>query len=134
MQINKIANDHIDELLMSIIKFTKKRHQLLKANLKNSTDHEYQPLDLEVEIFSEKLNGALCEYLQNKRLVWSDCETIKFGKDGDMRLESIKDLYARELLVTDHDQYVEYQVAKLLENSLNQKVAMQLLESKKTTV
>ncbi len=134
MDLKTLSADNIEELLVKIIEFTRKRHRIIKSNLKNSKNPEYQPLDLEVEDFSEKLKFALSQHLQNHRLVWSDSENIKFGPKGELKLKPIKDLYAKELMFSDHDEYVEYQVEKLTENTINQKVASQLIKMKKETV
>ena len=70
------------------------------------------------------------EHLQHQRLLFSDTENIRFGKNGRMQITPLPDEHAKTLLQNNRDEYTELQVAKLLENSLNRKVARELLRLK----
>ena len=55
---------------------------------------------------------------------------IKFGSDGGFDIKPIIDEYGKELIEDNMDEYLELQIGKLWENSLNQKVAAELLKQK----
>ena len=80
--------------------------------------------------FVQTLNGAIAEHLQHQRLLFCDSTNIRFGKNNVMDIVPVPDGPAQALLETDRDQYMELQVGKLLENSLNRKVAKELLRLK----
>ena len=88
------------------------------------------PKDLAVDEFSDLLNNAINEHIQNQRLVLCDTESIKFGVSGSFEVKPVADKYAKELLEENRDEYLELQINKLLENSLNQRVAAELLRQK----
>ena len=88
------------------------------------------PKDLPVREFSELLNHALEEHILNQRLIMQDTENIKFGIEGKFETKPVTDHYARELLDKNADEYIELQINKLLENSINQRIAAQLLKQK----
>jgi hypothetical protein len=60
--------------------------------------------------------------------VLCDGKNVKFGSQGAFEAKLIVDQYSKELLEESQDQYLEFQINKLLENSINQKVAKELLK------
>ncbi|MHC4070399.1 MAG: hypothetical protein ACYSR8_12650 [Planctomycetota bacterium] len=60
-----------------------------------------------------------------------DTENVKFGAAGNFEAIPRVDEYAKELLETNRDEYLELQVNKLLENSLNQRIAAEMLRQRK---
>ncbi len=130
MKLSAVTTDNITEVLLKIIEFTQTRQRLLTLNIRNVRKPGYEPKDLEVDQFSEILNKALTEYTQNQRLIFCDTRTIKFTEDGNFRLIPITDDYAKKLLEHNLDEYLELQTGYLLENSLNQRIATQLLRQR----
>jgi hypothetical protein len=51
-----------------------------------------------------------------------------------LQAKSLVDESARQLLEEDQDEYIESQINKLFENSLNQRVAAELLRQKQGTI
>jgi hypothetical protein len=49
---------------------------------------------------------------------------------GRFEAKAVVDEYAKELFEENRDKYLELQISKLLENSLNQRVAAELLRQK----
>jgi len=76
------------------------------------------------------LSEAIDEHIRNRRLGLRDTENIKFGISGSFEAKPVVDEYAKELLEESRDEYLELQISKLLENSLNQRVAAELLRQK----
>lgn len=130
MNIASLITDNIAELLVKIIEFTRARHKILAQNIRDIDRHEFAPKDLVADEFSGLLNSAIDEHIANKRLLLRDTENIKFGVSGSFIAEPVVDEYAKELLEENRDEYFELQKNKLLENSLNQRVAAELLRQK----
>ena len=128
---SSLITDNISEVLVKIIEFTKARHEILSENLSNTDDPDFVPKDLAVEEFSGLLETALNEHIQNKRIVFFDSDNIKFDINSRFKVNVIVDAYAKELLKENKDEYIKFQVNKLLENSLNHKVAAEILRQKK---
>ena len=128
---SSLITDNISEVLVKIIEFTKARHEILSENLSNTENPEFVPKDLAVEEFSSLLQSALKEHIQNKRIVFFDSDNIKFDINSRFKVKAIVDAYAKELLKENRDEYIKLQVNKLLENSLNHKVAAEILRQKK---
>ncbi|UCG58113.1 MAG: hypothetical protein JSU70_01140 [Phycisphaerales bacterium] len=122
--------DNVSELLTEIVVFTQTRQRILIQNVSDLDEPGFVPKDLAVEEFSDLLNHAIAEHIQNQRLVLRDTENIKFGANGGLQLKPVADEHAQVLLGQNRDQYIELQINKLLENSLNQRVAAQLLRHK----
>jgi hypothetical protein len=99
-------------------------------NIKNVDASDYEPHDLAIDEFSKIINHAIDEHLANRRLMLFDTETIKFGSGGSLQIKSATDKHATLLLKGKKDEYLELQVNKLLENSLNQKIAAEILRQK----
>jgi flagellar basal-body rod protein FlgB len=134
MNMPSVITDNITELLIKIIEFTQSRQKIITQNINNVHLPGFSPKDLEVDEFSDLLNEAVDEHILNQRLVLRDTENIKFGASGSFEVKSIIDGYAKELLEEDIDKYLELQTNKLLENSINQRVAAELLKYKQGTI
>jgi hypothetical protein len=59
---------------------------------------------------------------------------VKFGPEGALEIRPTADEHAKILLEENRDQYLEMQISKLLENTLNQRVAAELLRQKKEII
>ncbi len=127
MNLSSLITDNIAELLVKIIQFTRTRHKILIQNIYDIHSLGFVPKDFQVDEFSELLNMAIDEHIQNRRLVLRDTESIKFGEDGVFEVTPTIDTYAEELLRENHKEYIKLQIDKLLENSLNQRIAAELL-------
>lgn len=134
MNLLSVAIDNVTELLIKIIEFTQTRQKTLIQNIHNIHSPGFVPKDMAVEEFSALLHDAIDEHTQNRRLILRDTETIKFGLNGSFKAKPIVDGYAREILEQDPDEYLELQVNKLLENSLNQRIAAQLLKQRQMAI
>ena len=130
MNLSSLVTDNITELLIKIIEFTQTRQKVLSRNINNMHSADFVPQDMPVDEFSRTLNCAISEHTQNQRLLLCDTENIKFGAEGWFEAKPIVDEYAKELLEEDQDKYLELQINKLLENSLNQRVAAELFRQK----
>jgi len=133
MNLPSLATDNITELLTKIIEFTHARQKILTQNMNNVHSQGFIPKDLNVDEFSELLKDAVNEHIRNQRLLLRDTENIKFGEEGRVEIRAIPDKYAKEVLENNPDEYIELQINKLLENSLNQRVAAELLRQKQGT-
>jgi flagellar basal body rod protein FlgB len=129
-----LVTDNITEILIKIVKFTQTRQKILIQNIINVQNPGYIPQELEVNEFSDVLNNAIDEHVRNQRLVLRDTENIKFGARGSIKLEPIIDEHGIKLLEENQEEYIERQIKKLWENSLNQKLAAELLKQKQGTM
>ena len=127
MKTIPVITDNIAELLMKIVEFTNCRHKILADNIKNIDSEDFFPLDLAVEEFSSILGSAIAEHCKNNRLLLFDTSSIKFGSCGSISATAEVDMASKELLERDRDEYLEFQLTKLLENTLNQRIARELL-------
>ncbi len=134
MNLMSLMTDNITELLIKIVKFTQTRQKILIQNIINFQNPGFVPKELEVNEFSEVLNTAIDEHVRNQRLVLRDTENIKFGASGSIELKPVIDEHGIKLLEENQDEYIERQINKLWENSLNQKVAAELLRQKQGTI
>lgn len=130
MKLSPSTTDNITEVLIKIIEFTQARQNILISNVNNAGKPEFIPEDLMVEEFSVLLSGAIDEHINNQRLVLCDTEHVKFGSDGNFEVRPVVDDYAAELLESSSDEYLELQIDKLAENSLNLRIALELLRQK----
>jgi flagellar basal body rod protein FlgB len=134
MNLASLITDNIAELLVKIVEFTQSRQKILSRNINNIHSFGFVPKDLAVDEFSDLLNDAIDEHIRNQRIVLRDTENIKFGLSGSFEAKPVIDEYAKELLEESRDEYLELQISKLLENSLNQRVAAELLRQKQGMV
>ena len=134
MKLSPSTTDNITEVLFKIIEFTRARQDILISNVNNVNEPEFVPEDLMVEEFSILLSGAIDEHINSQRLVLYDTEHIKFGSGGNFEVKPVVDGYAVELLESNSDEYLELQIDKLVENSLNLRIASELLRQKQAMV
>jgi flagellar basal body rod protein FlgB len=134
MNLMSLVKDNITEILIRIVKFTRIRQKILIQNIINFQNPGFVPKELEVDEFSEVLNYAVDEHVRNRRLVLRDTENIKFDAPGGIDLKPIIDEYGIKLLEENRDEYILRQINKLWENSLNQKLAAELLRQKQGTI
>lgn len=127
MDLMPCATDNICELLIKIIEFTHSRYKTIIQNIRNISSPGFVPKDLKIDEFCSLLNHAINEYLQNQQLVLYDTENIKFGDNGGLVAIASVDECAKELLEENLYEYLELQINKLRENSLNQRTAAELL-------
>lgn len=127
MDLLSLIPDNISEVLVKIIQFTELRRRILHRNIQDMGVSGYVPQDVPVLEFAELLNVALAEHLQHRRLLFRDTANITFAGGGGMRVRPVADDYARSLLDTEPDEFLELQISRLLENSLNRRVAEELL-------
>ena len=130
MNLMSLITDNIAEILIKIVKFTQVRQKILIQNIINAQNPGFIPKELEVNEFSDVLNDAIDEHVRNQRLVLCDTENIKFGASGSIELKPIIDEHGIKLLEQNRNEYIERQLNKLWENSLNQKLAAELLRQK----
>jgi flagellar basal body rod protein FlgB len=116
------------------MEFTRTRQKILTQNITNVNNPGFVPKELAVNEFSGLLNNALDEHICNQRLLLRDTENIKFGVKGSFEVKPMVDEHSKELLEENRDEYLELQITKLLENSLNQRVAAEFLRQKQKTV
>ena len=134
MNLMSLITDNISEILIKIVKFTQTRQKILIQNIINFKNPGFVPKELEVNEFSDVLNNAIDEHVRNRRLVLHDTENIKFGVSGSLELKPIVDEHGIKLLEENRDEYILRQIHKLWENSLNQKLAAELLRQKQGTI
>jgi flagellar basal body rod protein FlgB len=134
MNLMSLITDNVTEILIKIVKFTQTRQKILIQNIINVQNPGFIPQELEVDEFSDLLNNAIDEHVRNQRLVLRDTENIKFGASGSIELNPVIDEHGIKLLEEDRDEYIERQINKLWENSINQKVAAELLRQKQGTI
>ena len=130
MNLTSLATDNITEILVKIIEFTHIRQKIIIRNITKMNNPEFIPKKLAVKEFSGLLNNAINEHIQNQRLLLRDTESIKFGTSGSFEVKPTVDKQSKFLLEKNRDEYLEVQINRLLENSLNQRVATELLRQK----
>jgi flagellar basal body rod protein FlgB len=134
MNLTSAITDNITELISKIIDFTQTRQIILLQNINNVHTQGFIPKDLAVDEFSVLLNNAIEEHTRNQRLLFRDMEDIKFGAEGSFEVRPIIDEHSKELLKNNPDEYLKLQISKLWENSLNQKIATELMKQKQRMV
>lgn len=130
MNLPSLVTDNITEVLVKIIEFTQARQKLLIQNINNMRSCGFVPKDLDVGEFSVSMDNAVNEHITNQRLVLCDTKNIKFGIDGNFEVKPITDKHAHKILEESRDEYLDLQINKLMENSINQRVATELLRQK----
>jgi len=134
MNLTSLITDNVTELLVKIIEFTKIRQKILIQNINNIHSSGFTPKDLAIHEFCSVLNSAIDEHALNKRLLFYDTKNIRFGAKCCLKVQPKIDEYAKELLEENQNEYLELQIDKLLENSLNQKIAAELLRQKQEMI
>lgn len=134
MNLPLTTTDNLTEILFKIMEFTRNRHKILIRNINLIHSPGFTPKDMPVDEFSKLMQLALGEYTQTRRLLFIDGQNVKFGSDGRFSALPVIDKKAKQLLDTDPDEYLQFQVNKLLENAINQRIAAELLKQKKDDV
>ncbi len=134
MDLMSLATDNITEILTRIVEFSQVRQKVLIQNIIYMDHPEFVPKELEVHEFSSLVNAAIDEHVRSRRLVLRDTANIKFAGDSGFEVTPIVDEQCRKLLTENLQQYIERQISKLWENSLNQKVAAEMLKQRQETV
>ncbi|MFC1765630.1 hypothetical protein ACFL6U_26590 [Planctomycetota bacterium] len=119
--------DNITELLNRILAFTRKRHCLLIQNLENMGTPGFVPHDLPVIRFSKAIEEALTEHVLHQRLIWRDSEALHINDSGDLHISAVRDEKAFLLKQSNRHAYQEHLSQKLVENELNRRVTLELL-------
>jgi flagellar basal body rod protein FlgB len=132
MNLPTITTDNITEVLLKIINFTHSRQKVLIQNINAMHTGGFVPRDLPVDEFSRLIAQALAEHACSQRLVLQDGKNVKFGANGDFEVTPVIDEEARMLFEQNRDEYLRCQIIKMLENSLNQRIAVDLLKQKQT--
>ncbi len=128
MSPGPLITDGVTELLVNIIEFTDIRRKILQQNIDNMHTPGYVPKDLPIDEFSELLDEAIDDYVQNRQYLLCDGANVKF--DGRLYVRPVSDAAAMLLLEEDQNRYLESQIDKLMENSLNRRLAEELLRRK----
>lgn len=130
-QTTLTVTDNITEVLTMVLDFTSQRHKILIDNLNNINNKDYIPKDLDVNQFASTIDSAVTEHVINGRLALSDSDNIRFETNGRFIAEQINDTEALVLFENNNiEQYLDLQKRKLGENSLNSRLAAQLLKQK----
>ncbi len=130
MNHTAVVTDNVTEALIKIIEFTQTRQKVLTRNVNNMHSAGFVPKDLPVDEFSKLMHEAIEEHMRSQRLLLRDGSNVKFGPMGSFEVMPIADEYARQLLEENRDEYLKLQIDKLLENSLNQRIAVEILRQK----
>ena len=129
MDLLSLVTDNVTELLVKVIEFTEGRQKLLIRNIRGVDKPGYAPRDLPVDEFCGLMNVAIGEHAVNHRLLMQDTDHIKFDASGGFEARAVIDDDALSLLAEDRDGYIKLQTERLLENSLHQRMAAELLRS-----
>ena len=130
MNLMSLITDNIAEILIKIVKFTQVRQKILIQNITHCHSPGFIPRDLEVDEFCGLLNDAIDGHIQNKSLILRDTKNIKFHINKGLQIKSVTDEYAKQLFEENQDEYLELQTNRLFDNSLNQRIAAELLRQK----
>ena len=131
MKVTTKTLDNITEVLTQIIEFTERRRDILTRNISDYQNEGFQPMDLPVIEFADCMTEAVAEHVSSQRLLLCDREHVRFGKGGCFDALPIVDSQALDLLSTDSKQYLQFQIQKLSENLMNNKIAVELLNQKR---
>jgi hypothetical protein len=132
MSLSTLATDNITEVLLKILEFTQSRQKILIRNINAMHRAGFAPKDLPVDEFAGLMFLAVSEHTRSRRLLLCDGEIVKFGAGGSFETTPIVDEQARRLLAENRDEYLRGQILKLLENSLNQRIATELFKQKQS--
>jgi hypothetical protein len=132
MNLPTLTTDNITEVLLKIIEFTQNRQKILIQNINAMHSDSFAPMDLPVNEFSKLMAQALAEHACTGRLILRDGENVKFGANGCFETTATIDKEAKSLFELNRDEYLRKQIDKMLENSLNQRIAADLLRQKQT--
>jgi flagellar basal body rod protein FlgB len=128
MSSGPLIRNSVTDLLVNIIEFTNIRQKIIQRNINNMHTPSYVPQDLPIDEFSELLDEALDEYIQDRRFLLCDSSNIEFS--GRLYVRPMSDKAAMLLLKEDQNKYLESQIDKLMENFLHRRLAEELLRRK----
>jgi hypothetical protein len=131
MNLPATATDNISEVLLKIIEFTQTRQKILIQNINSMHSAGFVPKDLAVDEFSRLMEQAVSEHISNQRLLLQDGANIKFGTGGSFEVIPVVDEDAKSLFEQSRDEFLRCQINKLLENSINQRIAVEMLKQMK---
>jgi len=130
MNLAALITDNVTEALIKIIEFTQSRQKVLILNVNNSQRKGFVPKDMPVDEFSKLMHEAIDEHAKNQRLLLRDSDNIKFGASGNFEAQAVLDEQALSILQNNRDEFLRLQIDKLLENSINQRIALEILKQK----
>jgi hypothetical protein len=125
-----LVTDNITELLLKIIEFTSIRQKILIGNINAMRTAGFTPKDLPMNEVAGILHQAVNEHARSGRIVLQDSPNVRFKAGGNFEARPVIDEHARQLFENDRDEYLHVMISKLLENSLNQKIATEMLRQK----
>ena len=129
MNLSTTSTDNITELLSHIVEFTQRRRAVIMDNIIDCDHEDFTPKDLDVDGFADIMLFAVAQHVQHDRILLKDSDTIRFGSNGFFQSNTVVDHRAKELFKSDRREYIELQVSKFAENTLNSKVAKLLIEN-----
>lgn len=128
MKVATTTTDNITDILNRIIAFTEMRREVLTRNLFDYKQDDFRPKDLPVGEFSTCMTEAVSEHLHSQRLLLCDRPNVFFGEEGTFEALPTIDAEAEKLLENDTKKYLKYQIHKLSENLMNNRIAEELLK------
>jgi flagellar basal body rod protein FlgB len=131
VKLSSTATDNITDLLNQIIDFTERREEVLTRNLFDHRSTGFVPKDLPVHEFTSTLTRALAEHIHTRRLLLEDSNHIHFHDHGEFDASAIADTEALTLLESDPQTYIQEQLRKLSENTIHNRLAVELLRQKR---
>ncbi len=130
MNLPALTTDNITEVLLKILEFTQSRQKVLVQNINKMNSDGFVPRDLPVDEFSKLMAQALAEHACTGKLILRDGDNVKFGANGSFEVTVSVDEDAKSLFRQNREEYLHRQIDKMLENSLNQRIAADLLKQK----
>ncbi len=127
MDLFSFVTDNVTELLVKVMEFTEARQKILIRNIRCADEAGFIPQDVPMEEFCALMDAAIAEHAENRRLVLGASEHICFEGRSGFEVYSVADTAAQSLLRSDRESYLKDQVVRLVENSLHQRIAAQLL-------
>ncbi len=131
MDVASTTKENITEVLTQILEFTEQRKEILTQNIIECRAAGFIPRDLPAGEFAHCMTRALAEHVCRNRLLFCDTPHVRFETNGAFSVEPVADRKALELLRNDPKNYVKKQVQKLSENTMNNRIAAQLLQQVK---
>jgi len=131
MDVTSETIDNLTLVLTRILDFTGRRQQVLTGNLLHYRQEGFVPRDLPLEEFTRCMTLAVSEHLRSERLLFRDSRHIRFRFCGQFEADPVVDEQGLLLLRTDIQRYRQYQKKKLSDNTLNTRMAQQLLMRKR---
>lgn len=121
------TTDNVTEVLLRIIDYTEQRRDVLTRNIFDYHQENFCPQDMPEAEFAQRMTEAVTEHLRSERLLFCDSDHIQFQGGGAFEIQPVQDLRAKELLHDNVRDYLKFQVHKLSENLMNNRIAADLL-------